>query len=95
MPKNWADVVILIAQAALLAAMALEIIRSLRVVWKARRLRSRQKSRAAGQLYIPRVKRLKLRRNQLNKRKGGEVSRTSDQEERVVVMSELQDQTGG
>ena len=95
MPKNWADVVILIAQAALLAAMALEIIRSLRVVWKARRLRSRQKNRAAGQLNIPRLKRLKLRRNQLNKRKGGEVSRTSDQEERVVVMSELQDQTGG
>lgn len=95
MPKSWADVVILIIQAALLAAMALEILRSLQVVWKARRLRSRQKGRAAGQLNIPRLKRLKLRRNQLDKRKGGEVSRTSDQEERVIVMSELQDQAGG
>lgn len=95
MPKNWADVVILIVQAALLAAMAVEIARSLRLVVKARRLRIRQKNRTVGQLNIPRLKRLKLRRNQLNKRKGGKVGRTCNQEERVIVMSELQDQTGG
>jgi hypothetical protein len=95
LPKNWADVVILAVEAVLLLAMGLEMVRSIRLVWKDKRQRGARKEAVHRRLYGIGRQWLKLRRNKLNQCKSGEISRTGNEEEGIVVMGELQDQAGG
>lgn len=100
MPKNWVDLFILLAEAGVLIFLAVDVFRSVRLISKVKRWRTekgpgRKKPLARRlRLKLFRLQRLKFGRNQLNETKSGEISRTGDQEQGVIMMSELQDQAG-
>ena len=98
MPKNWVDLLILLAEAGILLFLAVDVFRSVRLISRVKRRvekRTGRKKSLVRRLKLFRLQRLKFWRNQLNQSKGGEVSRTGDQEQGIVVMGELQDQAGG
>lgn len=99
MPKNWFDLLILLAEAGILIFIAVDVFRSVRLISKVKRRRvekgTGRKKPLVRRLKLFRLQRLKFWRNQLNQSKGGEVGRTGDQEQGIVVMGELQDQAGG
>lgn len=99
MPKNWVDLLILLAEAGVLIFIAVDVFRSVRLISKVKRRQVTKgpgrKKPTARRSKLFRLQRLKFWRNQLDQPKGGEISRTGDQEQGIVVMSELQDQTGG
>ncbi len=99
MPKNWVDLLILLAEAGVLIVIAIDVFRSVRLISKVKRRRTEkgpgQKKPLARRLKLFRLQRLKFWRNQLNQPKSGEISGAGDQEQGVVMMGELQDQAGG